>query len=375
MKILIVTSSYNLGGAERHAFNLAKFFKSKNIEVLFMVFEKGDESLLKLCNENNISSFVTTQFISFKSFPTYILQIFHYRKMVNELNVDVIISFNFRNNIWNGVISKFSKVKCSVWSQQGVFKERWNLKFSKLAFKWVSVFISNAYHVSQKLYEQQPCKRVNEAFRVVHNGIVEQKPMHDVSYWKKRLNLDEYNFIAAMVANISKTKDHDTLLKAWKIFISKKKSGLCPVLLLVGREDNNTANVKNLINRLNINDYVILTGKINDIPGINSVIDLGILSSNEEGLPNSIMEQMKLGLPVVGTSNDGIKEAVGSAMHQYLNNKNDALGLANNIELFAYNKLLRKEVGNKNKIRIDENFIYNQMGEQTLNVIYDCINK
>jgi glycosyltransferase involved in cell wall biosynthesis len=103
--------------------------------------------------------------------------------------------------------------------------------------------------------------------------------------------------------------------------------------------------------------------------GLNSSMDLSILSSNTEGLPNVILEEMLSGLPFVGTDIPGIREAVYEENYKYLSKPKDFKELANNILIFANDQELRKEVGQKNKQLIIDNFGFKRMCEETNKII------
>ena len=104
-------------------------------------------------------------------------------------------------------------------------------------------------------------------------------------------------------------------------------------------------------------------------------MELKNLCSNAEGLPNSILEAMYAGLPVVGTDIPGIKEAVGEENFKYLAPPEDFQTLSEKIILFYENNSLRKLVGDKNKERVLKEFPLIKMCKDTnqimLNVIKD----
>ena len=369
MRIAIVVSNYSLGGAEAHALKLAKYFKNeKNFEVEYWVFSYGDGVTKLICEENNIPTRELTEFRSFKKFPKGIRDIGHYVKFVRQFKPNVVMSFNVLPNIWNGVISNFSGVKLSIWSQQSEINYSFQKPLERFALKKIGCFLSNAHHASDKLKRILPVNRSERDFHVVHNGIPNQIPKELPEYWSKRLKKEHFDFVVTMVANLTITKDHKTLIKAWKHVVDENLNRN-PLLVLAGRKGEKTEEVKNLIASLNIENNVVLLGGVSDIPGLNMNSDLGVLSSRAEGLPNSIMEQMAVGLPIVGTSNDGIKEVVGREMEKYLSPAGDSRDLADKIILFMKDEKLRLSKGMQSQERIKRFFSLDKMNENTLKVI------
>jgi glycosyltransferase involved in cell wall biosynthesis len=369
MKIAIVVSDYSLGGAESHALKLAKFFKQvKHFEVEYWVFSEGDGTTKSICLEYGIETRKLTEFKSFKKFPFNVRDIGHYVKSVRQFKPDVILSFNVLPNIWNGIISRFSGVKLSVWSQQSEINYGFQNPLEKFALKKIGCFLSNAHHASNKLQEILPVKRSVSDFHVVHNGISEQIPKNSQEFWEEKLNRKNVDFIATMVANLTITKDHETLIKAWDLVVKENQDKKI-LLALAGRKGEKTELIEGLIKSYELEDSVMILGPVNDIPGLNKASDIGVLSSKAEGLPNSIMEQMILGKPVVGTANDGIKEVVGEEMIQYLSPIEDYRDLADKINLFISDEDLTNRIGEMSRKRICNQFSLDKMNNDTLSVI------
>ena len=59
--------------------------------------------------------------------------------------------------------------------------------------------------------------------------------------------------------------------------------------------------LQSLINDLRLTNHIKLCGRSNNIKEVFMSTDLFILSSNAEGMPNSLMEAMAVGLPCIST--------------------------------------------------------------------------
>lgn len=369
MRVLIVVGAYYLGGAEFHAFKLAKYFQQSGHKVEFWVFREGDGTTKSMCDEAGIKTRIITEFNAFLKGGSGYIQKRHYKKIVKSFNPDAIISFNYGPNVWNGIIGKLSKVPCLIWSQQSEFKEGWDFNLSKVASNNISVFLSNAKHVSDKLRERLPVKRPEHDFKVVYNGIEEPIIKNGPEFWQDKFKEFDYTHVVTMVANLTQTKDHLTLLKSWCLVLKSVNEKVKPLLVLAGRKGNTHEEVEDWIKKLEISSSVFVLGPTDDVAGLNNVSHIGVLSSKAEGLPNSVMEQMAMGLPIVGTANDGTKEAVGEVMWEYLSGIEDSENLARNISLFLNDEDLRAKIGKINKERVENYFTVEKMGEGTLSII------
>ena len=84
--------------------------------------------------------------------------------------------------------------------------------------------------------------------------------------------------------------------------------------------------------------------------------DIGILTSNEEGLSNSILEYMSYGLPVIATKVGGNVEQIFNNKNGFLVEKNDHIKLSQRLEELIKNKLMRKKFGRVSKRIATEKF-------------------
>jgi len=95
--------------------------------------------------------------------------------------------------------------------------------------------------------------------------------------------------------------------------------GLREHLLLVGdfwenkKIDYERKNIfEKLIEQYNVKNEVTITGYVDNLEVAKYLMRMNVfvLSSNHEGLPNAIMEAASIGLPIVSTSVDGVKDII-----------------------------------------------------------------
>jgi glycosyltransferase involved in cell wall biosynthesis len=112
--------------------------------------------------------------------------------------------------------------------------------------------------------------------------------------------------VVGIVANYRPVKDLPLFLEAAAI-VAREEPGV--VFLLAGT-GSMEGELKALALRLGIADRVIFTCGRGDIPPYLHRMCIACLSSESEGLSNSILEYMAAGLPVVGTDAGGNRELI-----------------------------------------------------------------
>jgi len=143
--------------------------------------------------------------------------------------------------------------------------------------------------------------------RTIRNGVdLAGWPVSKVDRQKRRmeLRLNAGEILIGAVGRLDKQKGFGTLIEAMSRL---KKTDLRCVILGEGPE---RAHLEELIRRHHLEKQVWLYGERPDIVTWLSAFDIHCLPSLWEGLPNTLLEAMALGLPVVASGVDGVPEVV-----------------------------------------------------------------
>lgn len=145
---------------------------------------------------------------------------------------------------------------------------------------------------------------------LIANGtrMPEAVPDDERTALKRTLDLPAHGFIMIVVANLIPYKGHADLLSA----LADVKDRL-PVdwrLLVVGRDGGILADLRRQTEQSGIARHILWLGERRDVPRLLRIADLAVLASHEEGSPNSLIEAMMCGLPVVATAVGGSAEIV-----------------------------------------------------------------
>ena len=168
---------------------------------------------------------------------------------------------------------------------------------------------------------------------------------------------------AVMVARLDAQKDHDTLVDALAQLDTPELRVLC-----VGdgprtdevRERIATAGLKN----------VELLGLRHDIDRILADAQFFILTTHWEGLPLSIVEAMRAGLPTLATDVGGVDELVEDGVTGYLVPRDDPSAVAGRLRDLLDDPGLAAELGARSRTKYLSSLTVDQMVDATLDV-YD----
>jgi glycosyltransferase involved in cell wall biosynthesis len=124
---------------------------------------------------------------------------------------------------------------------------------------------------------------------------------------RNKLALSGADIAIAMVANLIPYKGHRELIEA---FARVAADDPRLKLFLIGQDRGIEQDLIGDARRLGVADRVNLMGQRNDVPTLLTAMDLGVMSSHEEGFSNALLEKLAAGLPVVATNVGGNPEAL-----------------------------------------------------------------
>lgn len=195
--------------------------------------------------------------------------------------------------------------------------------------------------------------------RTIRNGV-------DIAGWpiskaararlRKELRVGDKELLLGTIGRLDYQKGYPYLLEAMA-----KLRASHPVKLLVLGEGPLRAELEQLALKLHLGDHVLFAGEVEDIPSWLSALDIFVLASLWEGLPNALLEAMAMGLPVVATSVDGVPEAVSKDISGLLCAPKDSQALFMQLQDLVVDAELRKTLGNGAKMVIQEHFQLSRM--------------
>ena len=354
-RIVFVLNWAHLGGAERQAFLLARHLVSvEGASVTVCALTHQDGRGAELFREHGIPwqpvpvTWAGSQWEKIAGLQRL-------ARRLRAMRPDVLLPYCTVPNVACGVVWKWTGASLCIWNQQDVNSPlAVSARAIERAVRGTPRFITNGAHVADYLAAfGAPRARV----RVVHSALAPPAPRESGAAWRTRLDIEEDDIVVCMVAHLHRYKDHETLLRAWRIALdSARLDGRSLVLVLAGRAAGTEHALKALAFDLELGRAVRFPGEVADVAGLIDAADAGALSSRAEGCPNAVLEYMAAGLPVIGTDIPGIRECVGAGGVELLAPPGDAQGLAEAIVRVASDPVLRREHGERNRQRARTTF-------------------
>lgn len=213
----------------------------------------------------------------------------------------------------------------------------------------------------EKLLRKKP-----GTFSVINNGVDMLRFSSKINDEEKsisvtKLGLNPNSQIVGVIARLSPEKDPATFLKA-AAQINKIKPDV--QFIWVG-DGPIRVETEVMAQSVGLEDIVLFLGERNDVPQLLMLMDLLVLSSAWEGLPNVIIEAMASGKPVVATDVGGVHELVQDGVTGFLVPPGRPIILAEKVLQILNDEILGKQMGMAGKRYAKEHFSLEKMVSTT----------
>jgi len=195
---------------------------------------------------------------------------------------------------------------------------------------------------------------------VLHNGI-------DTAVWRREnatpvlrgeLPLAPGALMVGTVARITPEKDLATFYRVAEL-VCRERPGTLFVIVGDGYGDELEL-ARQEVRRLGLEKVVLFTGHRTDLPDVYVSFDVFLMTSVTEGMPNTLLEAMALGVPSVSTRVGGVPELLEDGNGGYLAPAGDAEELARLVLRLLASPELRERCGAQCRARIEERFAFSR---------------
>jgi glycosyltransferase involved in cell wall biosynthesis len=180
--------------------------------------------------------------------------------------------------------------------------------------------------------------------------------------------LPDARLVVGAIGRLSAEKGFDDLIRAVPAVLRR---GLDIELWIAGG-GNADATLQALINAQGLGSRVKLLGFQEDTIALFHALDIFVLSSLREGLPNALLEAMAMGIPVVSTKVAGVRAVIRDGDTGLLCAPGDVDGLATCIARLASDPKLRERLASTGRRVIEQHFSFARRAAMELEV-YDRV--
>lgn len=314
MRIIFGLGSLGPGGMERQFVEQMRFFNRKEFDItLFTLFEHPGAPDLYA----ELPSDLPVYRLDFRG-SLDIVRWYRLYKLLKKLQPDIVVSSLFFANTAFRMLQPFVGYH-AIAREHNTYVEKTAVQ--KMTDRFLARFSATIVTVSTTVatFTAQQENIPRERFTVIHNGIDSERVMNSLASLPSRetirntMGLSPTDKVLLNVARLIPQKNHRLLIEGFHDFYIKHPDYR---LLIVGDGSGRQA-LELLVRDTGLNHVIQFFGHRDDVWKFYKIADALISTSHIEGLSNTYLEALAVGLPIIATRTAGTDELIREGENGY----------------------------------------------------------
>ena len=293
------------------------------------------------------------------------------RAALRRLAPDVLHTVLWSGNCYGRMAALGLGIPVVIAAERNVIaRPAWQVAVERVLDRSTDAYLVNSGAVADGLvtHERLPAAKI----RVVHNGIdLTRLPPFSLDRVAARrtAGFDPQRRLVAQVGRLTAQKDYPTFLAA----AARVAVEVADVDFLVVGEGELRSELEAEVGRLDLGGRVRFLGLRHDVPALLGAVDVLVLTSRYEGLPNVVIEAMATGAVAVATDVGGVRELLVSGETGFIVPPGDAQAVADAVlaVLRAPESALRTAAAARR--RVETEFTVDAMVRRTMELYERCL--
>ncbi len=334
MHIAMFISALTKGGAQRVMINLADYFVESGHQVTMVTQYRRENEYLLNPKVKRVISDISEEEITSNRIANFKRRFCKLRKIWKEEKPDVILSFIGKNNMMAILTAKGLSVPVAV-SVRGEPKEEYYNTWMRLAAKFLFGYAQGVILQTRRCFSFFPAK-------VQKKAVILRNPVSS-SFFGKSYDREREKTIVA-VGRVDKNKNHEMLIRAFAQIADEFPD----YQVLIYGDGDERSYLQNLVQELGLSEQIKLPGSIDHVSEVIYKAGIFVLTSHTEGVPNTLIEAMLMGMPVISTDCPcgGPAELIINNENGILIPVNDTEALKESLRMLIQDKELAQRLGN-----------------------------
>ncbi len=351
--IAFLVHTYGFGGLENMVTNLVNHLDPNR-------FESTIISFAPLHPLNNRVDLNRVQVLSLnKKGGNNLVLIYKIYLLLKKIGADVVQTHNWGTALEGILGAKLARIPGIVHAERGTIedKER-NVVLQRFLWGFADQVLSVSESHRKKV--TNVIGFPHEKIKAIVNGVDTERffPNPKIKEEiRKKLGLKNGNFCIGTVGSLRPVKNQLLLVNACKAILPHFDQ----VEVLIVGEGPLESQLKNEVKTLGLSEKIHFAGGQPNIPEILNALDIFVLPSLSEGMPNVVLEAMACGIPTIATAVGGTPEVIEDGKNGILIASEDEPHLIRVLKELIQNQNQRQTIGIEGRKRMLYHFSLKKM--------------
>ena len=365
VNVLFLITELSMGGAQRALLHLLSGINRERFTPAVACLYNGDGAVAQAIRVLDIPVFDARMHTK-----TDLRALSRLYRHIHSRRPTILHTSLFHANLSGRITGRLTGVPIIISSERTMAMEsEWRYRLNR----WTIGMVDRVVAVSKKVGEfcinniRLPAQKVV----VIHNGVeIPLLPPDTREQARLELGLPQDALVCGAVSRLDPVKGIDVLILAFAQVLASHAA----YLVIVG-EGPERQHLESVAQESGVSDRVIWAGYRADVPQQLPAFDVFVQPSLHEGLPNTVLEAMAAGLPVVATAVGGTPELVVNGKTGLLVPPGDPAALVGAITALLENPEARGSMGQAGRRRVKQRFTVEEMVQKIEQLYEDMLLK
>jgi glycosyltransferase involved in cell wall biosynthesis len=288
------------------------------------------------------------------------------RRILREKQIDVFHGHCYKSDLYGLILRRFHKMKLMTTAHGplATFQFFWASKNWRVRYLYDQIDLRILRYFEAVIMVSDTMRRIIGRHGVDQRKLIWIRNAIDSNYFRRspqrdeqfreRLGIPTDATVIGAVGRLNGEKDYPNFIGAAKLLLQKRPNAY----FIIAGKGELEPELRQLTADSGVAGRVIFLGHFHDVRKVFEQMDVYVLSSTREGLPNTVLEAMAMEVPIVSTDVDGVKEAVVDDSEAILVPARDSQRLAGGIEMMLDNAKLRNRLVQNARRKVESEFSF-----------------
>ncbi len=287
-------------------------------------------------------------------------------QILREKQIDVLHAHCYKSDLYGLILKRFHTMKLvtTAHGPLATFQFFWASKNWRVRYLYDQLDLRILRHFEAVIMVSDTMRGIISRHGVDPRRMIWVRNAIDSKYFRRSaspdagfregLGIPSDAVVVGAVGRLNGEKDYPNFLGAAKLLLQQRPD----IYFVIAGKGELDADLRRMVEEMGLKDRVVFLGHFHDVRKVFELMNVYVLSSTREGLPNTVLEAMAMEVPIVSTDVDGVKEAVTDQMEAILVPARDAAKLAQGIEAMLDDTDKRTRLVRNARRKVEEEFSF-----------------